>query len=89
MLLQDTATTIVAATHLYRDWTFWSFVVAALALATSLAGPLRRLLKATRLVMEVHQMIALDQRLGNPQANLYIDLRNAGGFPSLWSSAII
>jgi hypothetical protein len=79
MLLQDTATTIVTAINVYRDWTFWSFVVAAVALATSLAGPLRRLLKATRLIMEVHQMIALDQRLGNPQANLYIDLRNTGG----------
>lgn len=79
MLLQDAATTIVRTAHIYRDWTFWSFVVAAVALATSIAGPLRRLLKATQLVLEVHQTIALDHRLGNPQANLYLDLRNTGG----------
>ena len=79
MLLQTAATTIATTAPVFRDWAFWSFVVAAIALATSLAGPLRRLLKATRLVLEVHQTIALDHRLGNPQANLYIDLRNTGG----------
>ena len=77
MFLQATA--IVASTPTYGDWTFWSFVVAAIALATSLAGPVRRFFKATRLVLEVHPRIALDHTFGNPQANLYVDLRNTGG----------
>lgn len=70
---------MVTTAQVLTDWTFWSFVVAALALAVSLAGPIRRALKTMRLLMDVHPSIALDGTFGSPQANMYIDLRNDGG----------
>jgi len=79
MFLQNPNVAVETAKSIFTDWAFWSFVVAAIALVASLAGPIRRFLKATRLVMEVHPRIALDHTFGNPQANLYIDLRNIGG----------
>jgi hypothetical protein len=79
MFLQNPHAAVETAKSIFQDWAFWSLVVSAIALVASLAGPIRRLLKATRLVMEVHPRIALDHIFGNPQANLYIDLRNTGG----------
>lgn len=69
----------ITLAQVLTNWAFWSFVVAALALVISLIGPLRRLLKATRLLMDVHSVIGLDTTFGNPQVNMYIDLRNRGG----------
>ncbi|MGB3463135.1 MAG: hypothetical protein WBA33_14330 [Rhodanobacter lindaniclasticus] len=79
MFLPNPNAAVEAARSFYTDWTFWSFVVAAIALIASLWVPVRRFLKATRLILEVHPRIALDHTFGNPQANLYMDLRNTGG----------
>jgi hypothetical protein len=64
---------------IYLDWTFWAFVVAALALLSSLFPALRLLAKRGRIQVEVHDSIFLSHIVGNPSAQLYIIVRNIGG----------
>ncbi len=66
-------------TPLYLDWTFWAFVVATLALLTSLYPALKLLAKKGRIQVEVHDNIFLSHVVGTPCAQLYIIVRNIGG----------
>ena len=70
-----------AASHtpLLMDWTFWSFVVAALALLISLWPTLKLLFKRGRIQVELHDTIWLSHTAGIPSAQLYVIVRNLGG----------
>ena len=70
-----------AASPLYLDWTFWSFVVAGIAVLLSQLPPIRTYLGKGRLVLENHGAIQLLHMVGYGNAALYISVRNLGRQP--------
>lgn len=62
----------------YLDWKFWSFAVSFLALIISLIPQLARF-KRAKLVCDVYKKMALTHKVGNPNAQLFVILTNAGG----------
>ena len=65
----------------YFDWTFWTAVVAVLALVLSQLPPVRVLLRQTRLSMQPYDRLNVTHWLGNPNVNLHVQLLNTGGRP--------
>jgi hypothetical protein len=65
----------------YDDWTFWTAVIAILALILSQLPPVRVLLRQTRLSMQPYDRLNVTHWLGNPNVNLHIQLLNTGGRP--------
>lgn len=65
----------------YMDWTFWTAVVAVLALVLSQLPPVRVLLRQTRLSMQPYDRLNVTHWLGNPNVNLHVQLLNTGGRP--------
>ena len=63
----------------YLDWTFWSFVVAGLALVLSQLPPVKLLLRPGKVGVEVMDRIAISHNVGNPQATLHVTITNQGG----------
>lgn len=63
----------------YLNWTFWTAVVAFVALALSQLPPLQLLLRPRRLDVEVHSRINLTHKVGNPNAALQVSIGNSGG----------
>lgn len=63
----------------YLDWTFWTAVVAVLALVLSQLPPVRVLLRKTQLSMQPYDRLNITHWLGNPNVNLHIQLLNTGG----------
>ncbi len=74
-----TAASNVAATPVYLDWTFWAFVVAAIAVVLSQLPPLYSVLRRPKLEVEAYRYLALSHTAGNPNVQLYLILTNAGG----------
>lgn len=64
----------------YRDWTFWSFIVALLAFAFSQLPPIHRLFKRGYLKVEVGNRIRVTHQIGNPIIGLYMNVSNSGGW---------
>lgn len=71
----------IAVEPFYWDWTFWSFVVAAIALLVSLAGPISRVVGPKKIAVELPGTVALDHYVGDPTLNLYMEIRNIGSVP--------
>jgi|SRR5450759_4086324 hypothetical protein len=69
------------AAPFYFDWTFWTAVVAVLALVLSQFPPVRVLLRQTRLSMQPYDRLNVTHWLGNPNVNLHVQLVNTGGRP--------
>jgi hypothetical protein len=70
---------MIDAPPVYLDWTFWAFVVAALALLLSQVPPVRILLRRAALAVEPYDRLNVTHYLGNPNVDLHIQLRNTGG----------
>lgn len=66
-------------TPFYLDWTFWTMVVATIALILSQLPPLIQLIKRSRIEVECFNIISLTHTMGNPNATLYISFQNVGG----------
>jgi len=66
---------------LYLNWTFWTAVVAVLALVLSQLPPVRVLLRRPRLIMQPYDRLNVAHWLGNPIVNLHVQLLNTGGRP--------
>lgn len=67
------------ATPFYLDWTFWAAFLAFLAIVLSQLPPLHLLLRPQRLDVEVHSRIGVTHKVGNPNANVVVSIRNTGG----------
>lgn len=65
----------------YKDWTFWSFVVAGIAVLLSQVPPVRELLKRSAIEIEVFKRLLINHRAGVPTAQLHVIVRNTGGQP--------
>jgi len=63
----------------YQDWTFWTFVVAAVAIILSQIPPLHILLKKAKLDIELYSRINVTHKIGNPILRCHLILRNIGG----------
>ena len=66
-------------TSFYLDWTFWAAVWALVAIVLSQLPPLHLLLRPKRLDVEVHSRIGVTHKVGNPNANVVVSIRNTGG----------
>lgn len=69
----------VTATSFYQDWTFWSFVIASLALLLSQLPHVRLWFKPKRLEVEVRNRVLVTHTIGNPNVSLLVTIRNSGG----------
>jgi hypothetical protein len=65
-------------TPFYLDWTFWSFVVASLALLLSQLPPIKQMLKNNKIEVELYEIGVLTHTLGNPNFTLHISINNIG-----------
>ena len=61
------------------DWTFWSFVVAALALWLSQIPPLKYVFQTAKLELEVFPRVSLSHRIGRSNFQIYLTVFNVGG----------
>src|SRR5438874_532991 len=64
---------------IYLDWTFWAFVVAALALILSQIPPLPVLFRRAAVTLQPYDRLNATHYLGNPNVNLHVQLINTGG----------
>lgn len=65
----------------YRDWQFWAFFIAALALLVSLAPHLYRFLRKGRLKCQTLDSILINHEIGHPSGQWHVLLENTGGRP--------
>lgn len=63
----------------YLDWTFWSFVAAAVAVLLSQLPPIRQWRSRSRIEVDVYGRLAVDHLLGFPNLGAVIGIRNVGG----------
>jgi hypothetical protein len=68
-----------ASVPIYLNWTFWAVLIATIALILSQLPPLYNLLKRAKLDLEIFSRILIDHKVGNPNVNLYLGIRNIGG----------
>lgn len=64
---------------LYLDWTFWTVIVASIAIVLSQLPPIHLLLRPRRLEVEVHSRIQVTHQIGNPNIGLFVSIGNTGG----------
>lgn len=65
--------------QIFTDWKFWSVVVSFLALVLSQLPPIHILIRKAKLDLEVHSRIFITHKIGNPNLQLHLILRNMGG----------
>lgn len=63
----------------YQDWMFWSFIVSGIAVVLSQSPPIRILIRPKRLDVEVHNMVNVTHKAGNPNFGIHVSLGNSGG----------
>jgi len=63
----------------YFDWTFWTALLALLALVLSQFPPISILLRRARLNVEAFERIHVAHSLGDPNATLHLVITNSGG----------
>jgi hypothetical protein len=63
----------------YLDWTFWSFVAAAVAVVLSQLRPIREWRSKSQIEVDVYGKLAVDHLLGFPNLGAVIGIRNVGG----------
>ncbi|MBA6263907.1 hypothetical protein [Colwellia sp. Bg11-12] len=61
------------------DWKFWSFLVAFFALILSQLPPIRLWFKKAKLDLELYSRVHLTHKVGNPNVQIHLILRNVGG----------
>lgn len=69
----------MTTTPLYLDWTFWTAVVALLALVLSQLPPLHVFLRPAKLDVEAFERIHILHMLGEPNVALHLIITNCGG----------
>ncbi|MBB6091905.1 hypothetical protein HNQ60_000751 [Povalibacter uvarum] len=62
----------------YLDWKFWSFFTAALALLLSQLPPIHHWFRSSKIVVDTYTMIHVTHKIGNPNAQLQLSVRNTG-----------
>lgn len=67
---------------IYLDWTFWSFVTAAVAAVLSQLPPLRDFFSKAVLRLEVHPTSQITHMVGYPNMSLFMVVRNLGKRPA-------
>lgn len=65
-------------TPLYLDWTFWSFVVASIALILSQLPNVNMWFKRNQIDLEIHNRITINHWLGIPGISLFLGVNNKG-----------
>lgn len=63
----------------YLDWTFWSAIIAFIAIVLSQLPPIHLLLKSRRVEVEVNSRIQVTHKVGNPNVGLHVSIANKGG----------
>jgi hypothetical protein len=63
----------------YFDWKFWAFAVSLTALVLSQLPPLHIVFRRATLDVEAYALTALTHKVGNPNAQLHLIVRNTGG----------
>lgn len=65
----------------YKDWTFWSFAVAALAVLLSQLPPLAQLFRRGKVEMEIYGKLCVNHMMGYANTSVILALWNSGGRP--------
>lgn len=63
----------------YLNWGFWTTVIAALALLLSQLPPLYVLFRPAKLDLDVHNLMFITHKVGNPNSQLHVLIKNVGG----------
>lgn len=61
------------------DWKFWSALIALLALILSQLPPMHIFIRKAKLDLEVYSRIFITHKVGNPNLQIHLILRNVGG----------
>lgn len=69
----------MAESQLLTDWRFWSFIVSFTALVLSQLPPVHVLLRKAKLDLEVYSRIFMTHKIGNPNLEMHLIIRNLGG----------
>jgi len=64
---------------IFTDWKFWSVVVSSLALVLSQLPPIHVLIRKAKLDLDVYSRIYITHKIGNPNLQIHLILRNIGG----------
>ncbi len=65
--------------QIITDWRFWSFLVAITALVLSQLPPVHVLVRRAKLDLEIYSRIFITHKIGNPNLQIHLILRNIGG----------
>jgi hypothetical protein len=63
----------------YLDWTFWTAVIAVLAVILSQLPPVGVLVRRAAMTLEPYDRLNVTHYLGNANINLHVQIRNTGG----------
>ncbi|HVW51410.1 MAG TPA: hypothetical protein VHC91_13595 [Trinickia sp.] len=63
----------------YSDWTFWSSAIAFVALSFSVGPLIWKWLRPPKLELELYDRVALTHKVGNPNLQAHLIIRNVGG----------
>lgn len=65
--------------QIITDWKFWSAVIALFALVLSQLPPIHILMRRAKLDLELYSRVFITHKVGNPNLQIHIILRNVGG----------
>ncbi|GAB2928372.1 hypothetical protein [Rheinheimera gaetbuli] len=65
--------------QIVTDWKFWSVAISFTALVLSQLPPIHILMRKARLDLEVYSRIFITHKVGNPNLQVHLILRNVGG----------
>lgn len=65
--------------HIITDWKFWSALIALVALILSQLPPIHVFIRRAKLDLEVYSRIFITHKIGNPNLQIHLILRNVGG----------
>ncbi len=63
----------------YLNWSFWTVIIAGLALLLSQLPPIHILLKRAKIDFELYSQINITHKIGNPNLQIHIIINNVGG----------
>ncbi len=63
----------------YLDWSFWTVLIAGLALVLSQLPPIHLMIRRAKLDLEIYSKVSITHKLGNPNLQLHLILTNIGG----------
>ena len=69
----------MTVTEIVTDWKFWTFLVSLIALILSQLPPIHIMIRKAKLDLEVFSRIYVNQKVGNPNIDMHLILRNFGG----------